>query len=112
MEVFTWLSPISTKNELMALIQLVEAGDLEEFFIAQSLDSGVAGSSWPVGQILIFSFSNGKAVKGKIEAICPCVDMDEVDEEYFDEQDGVFTLKSVFYPESDAQEEQIIAQLV
>lgn len=112
MDVYTWLSPISTKNELMGLIQLVEAGDLEEFFIAQSLDAGVAGTSWVVGQILIFSFSASVEAQAKIEKICPCINMDEVDESYFDEQEGVFVLKSVYYPESDEQEEQIISQLV
>jgi hypothetical protein len=112
MEVYSWLSPISTKNELMALIKLVEEGEIEEFFIAQSLDKGVAGESWNAGQILIFSFSSGDDLQHKVEEICPCINMETIPLEFFDEIDGVFTLKWVFYPESDMQEEQIIAQLV
>jgi len=111
MDLYTWLSPISTREEFIALITLVEEGSLEELFIAQSLDAGVAGQEWKVGQILVFSFSRSKDVQEKLEAVSPCINMDDVDESFFEEVEGVYILKSVFYPESDAQEEQIIAQL-
>ncbi len=111
MDVYTWLSPISTREEFIALIALVEEGDLQELFIAQSLDAGVAGEDWKVGQILVFSFSSTNEVHEKLQAISKCINLDDVDESYFDEVEGVFVLKSVFYPETDAQEEQIIAQL-
>ncbi len=112
MELFTWLTPISTRAELIALIALVEEGVLEELFIAQSRDRGVAGEKWTVGQILVFSFSKREDVKERLQDISASLNLDDVDESCFEEQEGVYILKSVFYPESEAQEEQIIAQLV
>ena len=111
MDLYTWLSPISTREEFIALISLVEEGSLEELFIAQSLDAGVAGQKWKVGQILVFSFSASKDVEKRLQSISACINLDDVDERFFEEIDGVYILKSVFYPESDPQEEQIIAQL-
>jgi len=112
MEVFTWVSAISTRAQFSALIALAEKGDLEELFIAQSVDFGVAGEDWPVGKPLIFSFSTLKEVEKKLQKISSCVSLDTLDEIHFDEIDGIHTLKYVFYPESEAQEEQIIALLV
>jgi len=111
MDVYTWLNPISTRDEFIALIGLVEDGSLEELFIAQSSDAGVAGQDWKVGQILVFSFSASKDVEEKLQAVSNCINLDDVEENYFEEVEGVYILKSVFYPESDPQEEQIIAQL-
>ncbi len=112
MELFTWLNAISTRDQFSTLVDLVEEGVLEELFIAQSLDVGVAGTDWAVGKPLIFSFSRSQDVRQRLEAISPCVNLDSVDERYFDVIDGTYILKSVFYPELEAQEEQIIALLV
>jgi hypothetical protein len=112
MELFTWLNAISTRDQFSALVDLVEEGVLEELFIAQSLDVGVAGTDWAVGKPLIFSFSHSQDVKQTLEDISSCINLDNVDESYFEVIEGTYVLKSVFYPESEAQEEQIIALLV
>lgn len=112
MEMYTWLSAITTRAQFSALVSMVEKGTLEELFIAQSVDLGVAGQDWPVGRPLVFSFSASKDVEQSLQEISSCVDLDSVDESYFEEIDGTYIVKSVFYPESEAQEEQIIALLV
>ena len=112
MDVYTWLSAVSTKQELIEMIALVEDGSLEELFVAQCVDLGVAGKEWPVGQVLVFSFSASKDIESKLQSISTCINLDTLDESYFEQVDDVYILKSVFYPESDAQEEQIIALLV
>ena len=111
MDVYTWVNPISTRAQFVSLISMVEEGILEELFIAQCRDAGVAGQNWKVGQIIVFSFSTSKEVEPKLQEVSQCIDLDTLDESYFDEIDGVYVLKSVFYPQSDPQEEQIIAQL-
>ncbi len=111
MEVDTWLSAVSTKEELMTLISMVEEGSLEELFVAQCLDTGVAGQKWPVGQVLVFSFSTLKEIEQKLQTVSECINLDTLDESYFDIVEGDYMLKSVFYPESESQEEQIIAHL-
>ncbi len=108
----TWVSPISKKEELGELISLAENGDLQELFIAQCVGLGVAGQDWKIGQILIFSFSLGDAVKASLDKIAPSLDLDAIAEEHFEEIDGHFALKYVLYPQSEEQEEQIIAQLL
>jgi hypothetical protein len=112
MELYTWLNAISTREQFVALVSLVEEGVLEELFIAQSLDVGVAGTDWPVGKPLIFSFSHSYDVKQRLEEISACVNLDDVDENYFEVIEDTYIVKSVFYPDSEAQEEQIIALLV
>ena len=112
MDVYTWLSAVSTKQELIEMIALVEEGRLEELFVAQSVDLGVAGEEWPVGQVLVFSFSASKDIELKLQNISPTINLDILDEDYFEQVDDVYILKSVFYPESEDQEEQIIALLV
>ncbi len=112
MELFTWVSAITSKAQFSDLIALTEKGALEELFIAQSVDFGVAGEEWPVGKPLIFSFSTSKDIEAQLNEISPCVNLDSLDDIHFEELDGIHTLKSVFYPESEAQEEQIIALLV
>ena len=112
MEVYTWLSPISSKEQLMNLVSMVEEGGLEELFVAQCLDKGVAGQEWPVGQILVFSFSASKEIESKLQSVSSCINLDILDEEYFEVIDDVYMLKSVLFPDNEAQEEQIIAQLV
>lgn len=112
MEVYTWLSAISTKAELISLVSLVEEGTLEELFVAQCLDKDVAGQPWKVGQIIVFSFSASKEVESKLQAIASSINLDILGEEYFEVIDDVYMLKSVLFPEAEAQEEQIIAQLV
>lgn len=112
MELYTWLSAISTREQFSSLVEMVEEGVLEELFIAQSLDVGVAGTDWAVGKPLIFSFSKTQAVKEALEKISPCVNLDDVDESCFEVVEGTYIVKSVFYPDSQAQEEQIIALLV
>ena len=111
MDVYTWLSSISTKAELIALISLVEDASLEELFVAQSLDQGVAGQKLPVGQVLVFSFSASKDIEKKLQEVSSCINLDTLDESYFEELEGVHILKAVLFPETEAQEEQIIAQL-
>lgn len=111
MDIYTWMNPISTRAEFLSLIAMVEEGTLEELFIAQCRDADVAGQNWKVGQIVVFSFSTSKEVEPKLQEVSNCINLDTLDESYFDEVDGVYVLKSVFYPQSDAQEEQIIAQL-
>ena len=111
MEVYTWLNPISTKTELTALIALAEEGVIEELFIAQSTEANIINKNWPVGQILIFSFSASLEAEHHLNKVTTCVNLDTLDDECFEEVDDVYVLKSVFYPESDDQEEQIIAQL-
>ena len=112
MELYTWLSAVSTKAELISLVSLVEDGTLEELFVAQCLDNDVAGQGWKVGQIIVFSFSASKEVEPKLQALAPTINLDILDEEYFEVVDDVYMLKSVLFPETEAQEEQIIAQLV
>lgn len=112
MDIYTWLSPISSKAQLISLVSLVEEGELEELFVAQCLDKGVAGQQWPVGQIIVFSFSSSEGIKEKLQAVSSCINLDVLDEEYFDVIDDVYKLKSVLFPDSEAEEEQIIAQLV
>ncbi len=111
MEVDTWLSAVNTKDQLIALITLVEEGSLEELFVAQCVDTGVAGQEWPVGQVLVFSFSTSNDIEQKLQAISSCINLDTLDEKYFDVVEGDYMLKHVFYPESEPQEEQIIAHL-
>lgn len=111
MELFTWISAISTKEQFSALISLVEEGSLEEMFIAKSSELGVAAQKWPVSQPLVFSFSASADVKEKLQKISSCIDLDTLNESYFEEIDGVHSLKSVFYPESELEEEKIISQL-
>ncbi len=111
MEVDTWLSAINTKEELIALITMVEEGSLEELFVAQCEDRDVAGQTWPVGQVLVFSFSTTPDIQERLEAISSCINLDTLDEKYFKVVEGDHMLKYVFYPESEAQEEQIIAHL-
>lgn len=112
MELYTWLNAISTREQFSSLVAMVEEGALEELFIAQSLDVGVAGTDWAVGKPLIFSFSRSQEVKESLEKISACVNLDNVDESYFEVIEDTYILKSVFYPDSEAQEEQIIALLV
>lgn len=112
MELYTWLNAISTREQFSSLVALVEEGVLEELFIAQSLDASVAGTDWAVGKPLIFSFSNSHDVKKVLDDISACVNLDSVDESHFEVIEDTYILKSVFYPESEAQEEQIIALLV
>ncbi len=112
MEPFTWLSAVKSKEQLTTLIALTEEGVLEEIFIAQSVDAGVAGENWPVGQVLVFAFSASEAVEKRLQEIAPTISLDSLDDSHFEVNDGVYTLKYVFYPESEAQEEQIIALLV
>lgn len=112
MELYTWVSAITTRAQFSALIALTEEGVLEELFIAQSVDFGVAGEDWPVGKPLIFSFSASKNIEQRLQDISACVNLDDLDDSYFEEIEGIHTLKSVFYPESEPQEEQIIALLV
>lgn len=111
MEVDTWLSAINTKEELIALITLVEEGSLEELFVAQCVDRDVAGQDWPVGQVLVFSFSTSQDIEQKLQEISSCINLDTLDEKYFEIVEGDYMLKYVFYPESEPQEEQIIAHL-
>ncbi|MDF1879787.1 hypothetical protein JHD50_00470 [Sulfurimonas sp. MAG313] len=111
MQECTWVSAINTKNQLGVLLSLVESGALEELFIAQCLDSEVAGTSWKVGQIIVFAFSQGVGIKSELDAISETWDLDKIQDSYFEEIDGTHALKNVLFPESDAQEEQIIAQL-
>lgn len=112
MEVYTWLSPIASKEQLITLVSMVEEGGLEELFVAQCLDKGVAGQQWPVGQILVFSFSASKDIEQKLNAVSSCINLDVLDEKYFAVVDDVYMLKSVLFPDRQEQEEQIIAQLV
>jgi len=111
MEVDTYLSAISTKAELISLIALVEEEALEELFVAQSLDAGVAGQTWKAGQVLVFCFSSKEASAQKLHEISQCINLDTLDEAYFEVIDGAYVLKSVFFPETEGQEEQIIAHL-
>jgi len=111
MQDFTWVAAISSKQQLGELLCFVEDGTVEELFIAQCLDSGVAGTSWKVGQIIVFIFTKGEAVKSKLDEIAETWDLDKIEDTYFKEVDGTHALKDVLFPESQAQEEQIIAQL-
>ncbi len=111
MEEKTWVSAIDTKAQLAELITLAEDGDLEELFIAQCVGVDVAGQNWRVGQILIFSFSNGSEVRERLDKIGTTLDLDALDDSYFEEIEGHMALKHVLYPQSEEQEEQIIAQL-
>lgn len=107
----TWVSAIETKNQLGTFLSLVEKGDLEELFIAQCLDAEVAGTSWKVGQIIIFAFSQGEGVKSELDNIAQTWDLDKIEDKYFEEIDGTHALKKVLFPQSQGEEEQIIAQL-
>jgi len=107
----TWVSAIDTKNQLGIFLSLVENGSLEELFIAQCLDAEVAGTSWKVGQIIVFAFSQGEAIKSELDNIAQTWDLDKIEDQYFEEIDGAHALKNVLFPSSEAQEEQIIAQL-
>lgn len=111
MQDYTWVAAISTKQELGELLSFVENKTIEELFIAQCLDSGVAGTSWKVGQIIVFIFTKGEAIKSKLDTIAETWDLDKIEDEYFKEVDGTHALKDVLFPESEAQEEQIVAQL-
>jgi hypothetical protein len=111
MEDFTWVAAISTKQQLGELLSFVENGTVEELFIAQCLDSGVAGTSWKVGQIIVFIFTKGTTIKSELDSIAETWDLDKIEDKYFKEVDGTHALKDVLFPESEAQEEQIIAQL-
>lgn len=110
MELFAWLTPIHTAKEFSALMSLVEEGTLEELFIAKTAQAGVAGEAWEAELPLVFSFSEHDC-KDKLNFIAPTRLLDEIDEIYFEEIEGEFTLKGVFYPESQAQEDAIIKQL-
>ena len=112
MELYTWLNPVSTKAELISLVSMVEEGALEELFVAQCLDRGVAGQEWAAGQIIVFSFSSSKEIEPRLQAVSVPINLDILPEEYFEVVDDVYMLKSVLFPETEAQEEQIIAQLV
>ena len=111
MQECTWVSGIETKNQLGVLLSLVEKGDLEELFIAQCLDAEVAGTSWKVGQIIVFAFSTGEGVKSQLDEIAETWDLDKIEDKYFEEIDGTHALKNVLFPQSEGEEEQIIAQL-
>lgn len=111
MELYTFLTQISTKEELSELIALVEEGSLEELFIAKTEEEGVAGEEWGKDLALVFSFSTEKKLKERLEKVSPTLFLDDLDEIFFEEKDGEFTLKGVFYPESELQEEEIIKQL-
>jgi len=107
----TWVSAIETKNQLGVFLSLVEKGDLEELFIAQCLDAGVAGTSWKVGQIILFAFSQGESIKSELDVIAQTWNLDKIEDQYFEEIDGDHALKNVLFPQSEGEEEQIIAQL-
>ncbi len=111
MELFAWLTPIKSSEEFSALMALVEAGTLEELFIAKTKQEGVAGEAWGTELPLIFSFSADETCRESLEEIAPTHLLDEIDDIYFEEIEGEFTLKGVFYPESQAQEDAIIKQL-
>jgi len=106
-----WVSAIETKNQLGVFLSLVENSSLQELFIAQCLDAEVAGTSWKVGQIIVFAFSEGESIKSELDSIAETWDLDKIKDEYFEEIEGTHALKNVLFPESDAQEQQIIAQL-
>jgi len=111
MQECTWVSAIDTKNQLGVFLSLVENATLQELFIAQCLDSGVAGTSWKVGQIIVFAFSDGEGVKSELDEIAETWNLDKIEDQYFEEIDGDHALKNVLFPSSESQEEQIIAQL-
>lgn len=112
MDVFTWLSSISTKAEFSALMSLVENGSLEEMFIAQTTQKSVAGKEFGNKKALVFSFSKDKSILGKLEEIATTFSLDDVEDDYFEEIDGEYTLKGVLYPASSDQEEKIINKLL
>ncbi|HIC43661.1 MAG TPA: hypothetical protein EYO73_05055, partial [Sulfurimonas sp.] len=103
MQECTWLSAIETKNQLGIFLSLVEKGDLQELFIAQCLDAEVAGTSWKVGQIIVFAFSEGESVKSQLDEIAETWDLDKIEDSQFEEIDGTHALKNVLFPESEAQ---------
>jgi len=107
----TWVAAIDTKQQLGEFLSLVESATVEELFIAQCLDSEVAGTSWKVGQIIVFIFTQGEAMKSQLDEIAQTWDLDKIEDKYFEEIDGDHALKNVLFPSSEAQEEQIIAQL-
>ena len=111
MQEYTWVCAIDTKNQLGTFLSLVEKGDLQELFIAQCLDAEVAGTSWKVGQIIVFAFSQGEKIKSELDSIAQTWDLDKIEDKYFEEIDGAHALKNVLFPESEGEEEQIIAQL-
>jgi len=107
----TWVAAIDSKQQLGEFLSLVENATVEELFIAQCLDSGVAGTSWKVGQIIVFIFTQGEKMKSRLDEIAQTWDLDKIEDKYFEEIDGDHALKNVLFPSSEAQEEQIIAQL-
>ena len=108
----TWVAGINYKQQLGELLSLVEKGTVEELFIAQCLDTGVAGTDWKVGQIIVFIFTQGEKIKSELDAIAQTWNLDKIEDKYFEEIDGDHALKNVLFPSSEAQEEQIIAQLL
>lgn len=112
MELFAWLTPIRTAKEFSALMALVEEGTLEELFIAKTVQAGVAAEAWEAELPLIFSFSADEKCLEILNTIATTRFLDEIDDAYFEEIAGEFTLKGVFYPESQAQEDAIIKQLI
>ena len=110
--IYSWCSVVSTKKEFAALIDLVENGSLEEFFITQTLEDEVAGHKVGKDKALVFSFSKKEKVLKSLEKITQSFSLDSVDDKYFDEKDEEFTLKGVSYPESQDQEETIINKLL
>ena len=109
--IYSWVSVVSTKKEFSALIDLVEKGALEEFFITETVEDEIAGKTVGKGNVLVFSFSKKENVLYKLKKIALSFSLDEVEDEYFDENDDEFTLKGVSYPESQAQEEAVINKL-
>ena len=109
--IYSWASVVSTKKEFSALIDLVEKGSLEEFFITETVEEEVAGKTVGKGKVLVFSFSKSESVLSKLENIALSFSLDEVEDNYFDELEDEFTLKGVYYPESQAQEEAVINKL-
>lgn len=110
MEFFAWITPIRTAKEFSALMSLVEEGILEELFIAKTVQESVAAQAWEAGLPLVFSFSEHDC-KETLNFIAPTHFLDEIDDIYFEEIEGEFILKGVFYPESQVQEDAIIKQL-
>jgi len=109
--VYSWASVVSTKKEFSALVDLVEDGTLEEFFITQTVEEEVAGRVVGKEKVLVFSFSKNESVLSKLEKIALSFSLDEVEDKYFDEDQEEFTLKGVSYPESQGQEEAVINKL-
>ena len=109
--VYSWASVVSTKKEFSALIDLVENGALEEFFITETIANEIAGKTVGKGKVLVFSFSKSEEVLSKLESIALSFSLDDVEDKYFNECDEEYTLKGVSYPESQGQEEAVINKL-